>query len=118
MLNRKALIKLYCSLIRPVIEYCSICYDNLSVSDSIKLEKLQRRALLLCVGALPISEINKLLIEVGIPSLLDRRRNVKIILFYNSLYKLTPAYLYNDLNDTCVLNSRHITRLCIPKCRL
>ena len=117
-LNRKALIKLYCSWIRLVIEYCSICYDNLSVSDSIKLEKLQRRALLLCVGALPRSETNKLLIEVGIPSLLDRRRNAKLILFYKILHKLTPAYLYNDLNDTCALNSRHITRLCNPKCRL
>ena len=48
LLNRNILLNLYCTWIRPVIEYCSSCYANLSVSDSIRLEKLQRRAVLIC----------------------------------------------------------------------
>ena len=54
--NRATLIKLYFSMIRPIIEYGSILYDNLTLSDEHRLENLQRRAALICTGALPRSE--------------------------------------------------------------
>ena len=117
MLNRNILLNLYCTWIRPVIEYCSSCYANLSVSDSIRLDKLQRRAVLICTGAMPRTETDKLLAEVGLPHLHERRRNAQIILLYKILFKFTPYYLYNDLLDLGVLTSHSISRLCIPKCK-
>ena len=50
-LNKSSLMKLYCSWVRPVLEYCSVCYDNLSIGESNRLESLQRRALLIITGA-------------------------------------------------------------------
>jgi len=117
LLDRNILLNLYCTWIRPVIEYCSSCYANLSVADSIRLEKLQRRAVLICTGAMPRTETDKLLAEVGLPHLHERRRNAQIMLLYKILFKFTPYYLYNDLLDLGVLTSRSISRLCIPKCK-
>ena len=38
--NRLSLIKLFNTLVRPIIEYGSVVYDNLTLGDSHKLEML------------------------------------------------------------------------------
>ena len=40
-LTRNTLVKLYNGWIKPVIEYCSPCMDNLSVNDNERLERQQ-----------------------------------------------------------------------------
>ena len=117
-LNRNILVKLYCSWIRPVIEYCSICYDNISVKDNLKLEKLQRRAAIICTGAQSRTDTLKLLAEVGWEKLCDRRRSAKLILMYKILNRLTPDYLHDDFINTQPANPRRAGRLTIPFCRL
>ena len=52
--------------VRPVLEYCSVCYDNLSIGESNRLEGLQRRALLIITGAQFRTETIELLDEVGV----------------------------------------------------
>ena len=94
-LHRNGLSKLYCLWIRPMIDYFCPCYDNLSVSDCLKLERLQRRAALTCTGAITRSETDKLFFEVGWPKLVDRRKSFRINL-YKIMNNLTPDYLFDD----------------------
>ena len=117
-LNRSCLLKLYCSWVRPVIEYGSVCYDNLTIADINRLEKLQRRALLICTGAQFRTETSKLLNEVGLISLQARRLNAKLILFFKIKARLTPVYLYNDLLSLNIFSNRlNSSRLLMPRCR-
>ena len=83
-----------------MIDYCSPCYDNLSVSDCLKLERLQRRAALTCTGAISRSDTDKLFFEVGWPKLADRRRSFRLNLLYKIINNLTPAYLTDDFVNT------------------
>ena len=123
VLPRKVLSKLYCCWIRPVIEYCFACFDNFSATDVIRLERLQRRAAVICTGALPRTETVNLLAELGWPSLSDRRKSGKLILLYKILNNLTPDYLKNVLADiqskkTLLSNLRsYNVKLFAPLCR-
>ena len=117
-LNRGTLSKLYLCWIRPVIEYCSVCYDNLSIYDINQLEKLQRRAAVMCTGALPRTETVKILADLGWPLLSARRKYSKLILMYKIINRLTPQYLFDDYLKTQNFNTtRHLrmtNRITIP----
>ena len=63
--NRVTLIRLYKSMILPVIDYGSVVYDSLSLQQINKIENLQRRAAIICSGAHPRTETNKLLSDLG-----------------------------------------------------
>ena len=84
-------------MIRPVIEYGSVIYDNLTAMQNIKLEKLQRRAAVICTGAISRTESRKLLSELGWNSLKERREKSKLLLMYKILNKLTPEFLVSVL---------------------
>ena len=90
-LNRGTLSKLYLCWIRPIIEYCSVCYDNLSIYDINQLEKLQRRAAVMCTGALSRTETVKILADLGWPLLSSRRKHSKLILMYKIINRLTSS---------------------------
>ena len=120
-LQRNVLSKLYCLWIRPMIDYCSPCYDNLSVSDCLKLKRLQRRAALTCTGAISRSDTDKLFFEVGWPKLADRRKSFKLNLLYKIINNLAPAYLTDDFVNTqrrvSLHNFRSSGKLSIPFCK-
>ena len=118
LLHRSSLMKLYCSWVRPVLEYCSVCYDNLSIGESNRLEGLQRRALLIVTGAQFRTETIKLLDEVGVSTLRARRLVAKLILFFKVKTGLTPTYLYDLMTSLNIVSSRpNSNRLIIPRCR-
>ena len=97
-LNKKQLIDIYKTMIRPILEYGSIITDNCSVSDSLKLEKVQRTAALICTGAMRRTETKLLFDFLGWEDLSDRRRIAKTVLFYKIVNNLTPVYLTENLN--------------------
>ena len=99
-LNRNSLVKLYCSWIRPMIDYCSQCYDNLSTGDCLRLERLQRRAALTCTGAISRSATQKLFYDVGWPKLSDRRKSLRLNLIYKIINNASTHYLINDFVQT------------------
>ena len=112
-LNRATLSKLYLCLIRPIIEYCSVglCYDNLPIYDVNQLEKLQRRAAVICTGALSRTETVKILADLGWPLLSSRRKSSKLMLMqpYKIVNRLTPQYLFDDYQQTQTFNTtRHL----------
>ena len=44
-------IDIYKTMIKPIIEYGAVLTDNCSISDALKLDKVQRTAALICTGA-------------------------------------------------------------------
>ena len=120
-LNRFTLSKLYLCWIRPIIEYCSVCYDNLTLNDSNRLDRLQRRAAIMCTGALTRTETTKLFADLGWSPLSDRRKCSKLTLMYKIINRLTPDYLFDDYiktqNFKTRRNLRSANRNAIPFCR-
>ena len=92
-LPRLVLETLYLTMVRPVVEYGNVLYDSMSLSLGQSLEKLQRRAAIICTGAYKHTETQTLLQEVGWPSLSSRREQHKQILFYKIKTGIYPRYL-------------------------
>ena len=85
----RTLSHLYCSLIRPSLEYASCVWDNCLASDSHRLERLQlslaRSFLSSHLGSSAASSLSKcnLLTNLSWPTLSWRRRRQKLIYFWS-----------------------------------
>ena len=97
-----------------MIDYCSPCCDNLSVSDCIKLERLQRRAALTGTGAITRSGTDKLCFEVVWPKLGYRRKSFRMNLLYKIINYSKPDYLFDDFFLKLSASS---CKLSIPFCK-
>ena len=91
-------IDIYKTMIRPIIEYGAVLTDNCSISDALKLDKVQRTAALICTGAMRRTESGLLLDFLGWEKLGDRRKLSKMAIFYKIINKTTPKYLFKNLN--------------------
>jgi len=78
------LFKLYVSLIRPHLEYCSILWDPSSSVSISSLEKVQHFALKLCSKSWS-SSYSSLLLQFNCSSLSSRRKTAKLIFLYKIL---------------------------------
>ena len=117
-LSRKTLVRLYLSLVRPILEYGCVLFDNCGQGLSDLLESIQFEAAKICTGALRHTSRVKLLQELGWPTLANRRKYFKLVLFYKMHHKLTPSYLSDLLPPTFpgrVL--RHTGNIRRAKCR-
>jgi hypothetical protein len=121
-LPRTALEKIYIHMIRPILEYGNIIYDNTTFSNSHKLEAVQRRAAIITTGAYKHIEHQSLLIELGWDQLETRRSNHMLTSFYKIKYNLTPEYLRNKMptpiSATTHYQLRNKDNLRIPFARL
>ena len=98
-LPRSALLSIYKSFIRPHLEYGNILYykpDNENFQS--KIEKVRYKACLAITGAIQGTSREKLYEELGLHSLVERRRRNKLIFFYKIVNGLLPDYLYSYLN--------------------
>ena len=82
ILPRSALITIYLSLIRPILEYGDVIYDSAPLSTVQPLENLQRQAALACSGAYRHTKHQNLLNELGWEPLTTRRLHHKLIVFF------------------------------------
>ena len=107
-------------MIRPVLEYGSILFDNCSTNDSLKLESCQRTAAFICTGAMKRTETKLLLDHLGWTNLHDRRKILKTSLFFKIMHNQTPPYLLRNitLNQPQSRNLRHYNEINPPRCRL
>ena len=80
----------YCTIIRPILEYASVVFANLPQSLSKDLEKFQRRALSIIH---PNCSYEDALKEAGIDSL-ELRRNVACKRFFESVLRGNPLYSF------------------------
>ena len=104
-------------MIRPILEYADIIFDNCSNYLSNRLEAVQRRAAIICTGAYRHTEHQTLLTELGWDSLQIRRQHRKLIHYFKITKGLTPPYLQTYLpvltNSTINYNLRR-THNCRP----
>ena len=98
--STSCLDKLYKSMIRPLLDYCDLIYDTCTMYESERLDKLQRKASLLCTGAFRIISNEKVLKGLGWSKLTNRRTNHRFVLFYKILNNLAPQYLKRLCNLT------------------
>ena len=114
-----SLFKLYSTLIRPHLEYCSSVWDPSSSATVSQLEKIQFFALKLCSKNWS-SDYSSLLHLFNCPSLSSRREKSKLI----SLFKILNGYMFflpNSfhplLPSSMLTRSFHPRNLFVPRCR-
>ena len=73
MLNRDVLNKLYSTFIRPNFEYACEVWDNITETDSTKLDRLQHEAARIVTGLPKFCSIASLYAEIGWEILKSRR---------------------------------------------
>ena len=105
--NERVLGTLYCSLIRPRLEYCTLVFNSISQSQSDRLERLQRRY---NQGDVTYLEMCKLF---SLPTLAQRRKVNDCLFLYkhiHSKYNLTTANPFSfHVPERCTRSaSKHI----------
>ena len=91
--DKETAIIIYKSLIQPIFDYCDIVWDNLPLTQAIRLQKLQNRA------ARVINQVgydirsHTIREELGWETLVSRRLKHKAIMMYKVLNGLAPSYL-------------------------
>ena len=108
--TRSILIKLFNTTVVPFIDYGSILYDGMTISDSKKIENLLRRGALICTGAISRTETSKLLYDLGWTSLKLRRLKSKLILLFKIAHNLSPCYLTDVFYSLQINLNRPTTR--------
>jgi ribonuclease P/MRP protein subunit RPP40 len=99
-LPRSALERIYTTMIRPIIEYGDIVYDNITITQSQQLEHLQRRAALICTGGYRHTEHRVLLNELGWDTLTSRRKKHRLTAYYKMIKNKGPEHILPHLPET------------------
>jgi hypothetical protein len=119
ILDKKSLEKLYMSYIRPILEYSSQVWCNISKQDKEKLEGLQREAMRTVTGAKKGTSHQALAEEVGWQNLNDRRVYHCLCLMFKIVHGNAPLGLIEMLPENKAhrnpYNIRSATDLDIPK---
>ena len=84
-------------MIRPILEYADIIFDNCSNYLSNMLEAVQRRAAIICTGAYRHTEHQTLLAELGWDTLQTRRHQHKLIHYFKIVKGHAPAYIQANI---------------------
>ena len=70
---------LYKTIIKPVLEYGSFVYDNLTKQEAQKLEAVQQAAAVVCTGANIRPKTHILLSELGLNSLSSHHKYTRLV---------------------------------------
>ena len=102
-LPREILDTIYKTYIRPHFDYCDCIYDgHLTISDELRLERLQNRSARLVTNALQRTSTAKLRLELGWDTLKTRRK-IHRLLLYEQIKSSTsniPDYMRNMIPET------------------
>ena len=122
ILDRKTLQTMYCSFVRPSMEYASVIWNNCNDCDSDRLESVQRRAARVITGGIVRTSTDLLYEEVGLESLKNRRERSMLLFFHKVMYNNCPAYLEclrpANSRDRHNRNLRSSNKLDPPKSRI
>ena len=96
-LSRKILLTIYKSFVRPLLDYADIIYDKpCNELFKGKLAAVQYNA---CLGIREIRETSRkyLYRELGLETLSDCRRSLKLFFFHKTIKEFSPSYLQKIL---------------------
>ena len=124
--NEQLLRTIYCTLIRPNLEYCTVVFNSILKSQSDRLERVQRRFLFFMfrslLGTDRVSHLNdnpnylQLCHLFNLPTLYDRRIVNDCVFLYkhtNNCYNLTDANPFSLHVPQCCTKSaaNHIVHI-------
>lgn len=99
-LDRSTLICLYKSMVRPLLEYGDVVWDNCSIVEQQMVEHIQYEAGRVVTGAMKGSSSNRLRNELAWEELKSRRKFHKLVQFYKIVSHMSPHYLVEMLPPT------------------
>lgn len=94
-ISESTALQIYQALILPHFDYCSSVWDELNVTLSDKLQKLQNRAARVITRSSYDTSASFLLNRLHWDNLSTRRRKLKVMLMFKTIKGLSPAYLQN-----------------------
>jgi len=98
--ERESVLTIYQALIRSIIDYGCMIYGSASETLLRRLDRIQYRALWICLGASKTTPVNALLVEANEMPLSLRR--VKLSLVYlSSLKSYTGKHIAKDVLNNC-----------------
>lgn len=95
--SSEILNKLYCTYIRPLLEYASEVWDVCTQTDANRLEQVQLTAARIVTGLPVFASRNSLYSETGWETLSERRRQKRLSLMYKIVNNNAPSYLIDLL---------------------
>ena len=114
-LSDSVLVKVYCTCVRPILEYaCEVWHNNLPVYLSNQVEQIQKRALRVIFPSLTYDQA---MLTANLPSLHDRRSTLCNRLFH---HMLDPSHKLNSLVPPHRVNECNLRRnrsFKVPVCR-
>jgi len=117
-----ALESIYITGIRPILEYAAPVIDNCTQRCSDMLESVQYRAALAVSGAMNTSSRIKVLKCLAWPSLGERRKYFKLVLYFKLVNDLCPPHLRELLpeqnNDRHNYMLRNVSERRLPHARI
>ena len=90
ILDRKSLLTIYTTFIRPILEYADVVWDNITAQDEIELEKIQQEAARIISGGTRLTSLQNLYNETALEPLKHRRPKHKLTRFYKMYNSLSP----------------------------
>ena len=92
-LSKDTLNKLYCTYIRPLLEYGSEVWDGCSINDTNRLHQMQLNAARIVTGLPIFASLRSLYFETGWENLAYKRQIRKLILMYKIVNGDAHSYL-------------------------
>jgi len=98
--ERDSMLTIYQALIRSTIDYGSIIYGSASETLLKSIDRIQYRALRICLGAIKTTPVNALLVEANEMPLKLRREKLSLV-FWTSLKSYTGENIAKDILNNC-----------------
>ena len=113
-LNANSFKILYKSLVRPILEYCSVIWYPMYKAESLEIEKVQRRATKLIPGLKDISYSDRLT-SLKLTTLAYRRQRTDILQVFRIIHKIDniPFESFFEYNQSSTRG--HNFKLCKPR---
>ena len=108
--NRSTLKQLYISYIRPLLEYGSQVWSNITQSEEDQLEEIQRIAIRIIAGLKLGTSHQMLYKEVDLPLLQHRRYVTRMLTMYDTMNSDVPGRLNRHSMDTVNQRNPYNTR--------
>jgi hypothetical protein len=117
-LPRSCLERLYLTMVRPILEYGGVLFDNSPDIHINPLDKVQREAALVCTGAYKHTKTKNLMSELGWDTLAVRRELQRTCMMYKIQNNLSPPYLSSAcpplVGEINTYNLRNADNISIP----
>jgi hypothetical protein len=84
---------LYKALIRPVLEYADVIWDNCSLSECDLIESVQYESARVVTGPMRGTSRSRLSDELAWEDMNTRRSMHKLVLYYKIVNNLTPSFI-------------------------